>query len=266
MPSSRAATVTSLEPWPSAMSIFRPRAQRSSAVERDSRPTPLAASRPPRCRPIASQASPCRSHRSSVCAKSRAVTSTSAPRCSSARTIGRMTSTCGELVRSTQTRIADRGDDLARLLGRQDGAHGDRQVGAGGLVGAGQRAVVRVLAHRRLQVGGHAVVGLVADAGRLQRGRQLVGRGRGGSRTGARRGRRAAAGGRRARRAPLPRSGRPRRGGRRPSPPGAGAARAGSPPAGRRAASCGPRARTSACRASRGTAASARARRSRRRL
>ena len=47
--------------------------------------------------------------------------------------IGRMTSTCGELVRSTQTRIADRGDDLVGLLARQHGAHRDREVRARGL-------------------------------------------------------------------------------------------------------------------------------------
>src|ERR671929_877745 len=113
---------------------------------------------------------PKRSHSPIVCAKSRAVTSTSAPRRSSARMTGRMTSTWGEFVRSTQTRIAHDGDDLVRLLAPEHRAHRDGQVRAGGLVGAGQLAGGRVLGHRRLAVRRHAVVGLVADPGALQRG------------------------------------------------------------------------------------------------
>src|SRR5919108_5164527 len=177
MPSSLAATVTSLEPWPSATSIRRPRAQRASAAERDSRPAPLAAKRPPRWRPIGSAASPWRSARPSVCAKSRAVTSTSAPRRSSARITGRMTSTCGELVRSTQTRIADGGGDLGGLLAREHRAHRDGEVRARRLLGAGQRAGRGVVAHRGLEVGRQPVVRLVADPTGLERRRQLVGPG-----------------------------------------------------------------------------------------
>ena len=48
------AIETSLEPWPSATSIRRPRAQWASASERSTRPSPFAASRPPRWRPIRS--------------------------------------------------------------------------------------------------------------------------------------------------------------------------------------------------------------------
>ena len=226
----------------------------------------MAASRPPRWWPIGSQSMPWRAHSSSVCAKSRAVTSTSTPCRSSARMTGRRTSTCGELVRSTQTRIAHRGHDLGRLLARQHRAHRDREVGTGDLVGAGQRRPpAAYVAHRRLLVdrargsrpsgrsrralsAAASVVGaLVADDVEVPGGLGCPA---------------SARAGRRARRGPRPRSGRPAV--RRPSAQRVevrAAARAGSPPAARRAASCSRRARRSACRASRGSAASARARR-----
>ena len=94
----------SLEPWPSATSILRPLAQRTSAPERCASPSPLAESLPPRWWPIAVWSIWKRSSSPSVCAKSRAVTSTSSPRARSTSITGRMTSTCGELVRSIQTR------------------------------------------------------------------------------------------------------------------------------------------------------------------
>src|SRR4051794_16950469 len=105
MRSSAAATVTSLEPWPSATSKRRPRAQRVSSAERSKKPSAFADSLPPRWRPMASCAIPKRSHSASVCAKSRAVTSTSQPRARRTSITGRMTSTCGEFVRSIQARI-----------------------------------------------------------------------------------------------------------------------------------------------------------------
>src|SRR3954447_2940660 len=169
------ATVTSLLPWPIERSKRLPRAQRSSAVERETRPTPLAATRPPRWRPITSCSMPKRSQRPTVCAKSRAVTRTSSPRARSASMTGRMTRTWGLLVRSTQTRIADGVDDLGHLVALQDGAHRDGEVRARGLVGAGELARGRIGGHRRLAVDGLAVVGLVADAALRQRGGQLVG-------------------------------------------------------------------------------------------
>src|SRR6476469_8999800 len=106
---SAAATVTSFDPWPRARSkrpCERPRrpAQRASAVARDASTTALAATRPPRWRPMTSACSPKRSASPTVCAKSRAVTSTSAPRARSTSTTGRITRTCGLFVRSTQTR------------------------------------------------------------------------------------------------------------------------------------------------------------------
>src|ERR671910_2664382 len=48
---------------------------------------------------------PSRSASPRVCAKSRAVTSTRCPRCSSTPITGRRTTTCGEFVRSTQIRM-----------------------------------------------------------------------------------------------------------------------------------------------------------------
>src|SRR6476659_1553346 len=122
---SAAATVTSFEPWPRARSkrpCERPRrpAQRASAVARDASPTASAATRPPRWRPMTSTWSPKRSASPTVCAKSRAVTSTSAPRARSTSTTGRITRTCGLFVRSTQTRTgrvasASRGRVVATL-------------------------------------------------------------------------------------------------------------------------------------------------------
>src|SRR3954469_20784656 len=94
----------SLDPWPSATSILRPLAQRVSAPERCASPSPLADSLPPRWWPIAVWSIWKRSSRPSVCAKSRAVTSTSSPRRRRASITGRMTRTCGEFVRSIQTR------------------------------------------------------------------------------------------------------------------------------------------------------------------
>src|SRR3954447_893185 len=94
----------SLEPWPSATSIPRPLAQRTSAPERCASPNPLAESRPPRWWPIAVWSIPKRSSSPSVWAKSRAVTSTSSPRARRTSITGRMTRTCGEFVRSIQTR------------------------------------------------------------------------------------------------------------------------------------------------------------------
>ena len=89
-----------------ATSKRRPRAQRSSAALRDTRPSPLDASRPPRWRPTAVCSMPKRSQSSSVCAKSRAVTSTSCPSPRMISISGRITSTCGLLVRSTQMRTS----------------------------------------------------------------------------------------------------------------------------------------------------------------
>ena len=89
---------------PSPRRSARGRAQRASAPLRLSRPSPCWRSRPPRWRPMAVWAMPKRSHSSSVWAKSRAVTSTSCPSSRMASISGRMTSTWGQLVRSTQTR------------------------------------------------------------------------------------------------------------------------------------------------------------------
>ena len=61
--------------------------------------------RPPWC-PITSASSPCSSSSCSVCAYSRAVISTVWPRARSRATSGANTGTCGELVMSTQTRMA----------------------------------------------------------------------------------------------------------------------------------------------------------------
>src|SRR3954447_18090107 len=109
MRSAAAATVTSFEPWPSARSNRRPRAHRTSAVARDASPSALAATRPPRWRPMTSTRSPKRSASPTVCAKSRAVTSTSAPRARRPSITGRRTRTCGLFVRSTQTRTGRKG-------------------------------------------------------------------------------------------------------------------------------------------------------------
>src|SRR3954469_21271255 len=109
MRSAAAATVTSFEPWPSARSNRRPRAHRTSAVARDARPSAFAATRPPRWRPMTSTRSPKRSASPTVCAKSRAVTSTSAPRARRPSITGRRTRTCGLFVRSTQTRTRRKG-------------------------------------------------------------------------------------------------------------------------------------------------------------
>src|SRR5919198_4651345 len=169
MPSRRAATVTSLEPCPSARSNgpLR-RAQRASAAERSARPTALAPRRAPRWRPMTSQSTPRRRARSTVCAKSRAVTRTSAPRDRSTATIGRRTRTWGLLVRSTQIRIAHRGDDLVDLVARERRRDGEREMGAGQLVGERQLGAVRVLRHRRLAVDRRAVVAARPDAGGVQ--------------------------------------------------------------------------------------------------
>src|SRR5438105_7562508 len=121
-----AATLPSLEPWPSATSkpperFLRAssRAQRTSAAEREASPRAFAASRSPRWRPTASCSIPKRSHRAIVCAKSRAVTRTSCPSARMRSISGRITSTCGLLVRSTQTRMpADANGPAARLSGR----------------------------------------------------------------------------------------------------------------------------------------------------
>ena len=103
------------------------------------------------------------------------------------------------------------------------------------LLGAGQRAGGRVPAHRRLAVGRHPVVRLVADPGRLQRRRQLV-RARVADHVQVPR--RLAHGAREIDQLAEPLRLIERRRGRRrpPSRPGAAAARAGSPPAARPAA------------------------------
>src|SRR3954467_7309460 len=175
MRSSRAATVTSLEPWPSARSNgpLR-RAQRTSAPERWARPRALAATRPPRWRPMTSCSMPKRSHSCTVWAKSRAVTRTCAPRSRSTSMTGRMTSTCGLLVRSTQIRIAHGRHDLVDLAAAHGRGHRQGQVRARQLVGRGQLDVPEG-GHRRLAVDGGAVVGARPDAGRAERGDQVVG-------------------------------------------------------------------------------------------
>src|SRR5207247_7573995 len=146
------------EPCPSAMSKRRPRAQRASAVEREARPMPFAARRPPRWRPMTSQSMPKRSQSPTVWAKSRAVTRTSAPRARSASITGRSTSTCGLFVRSTQTRIAYRAHDLVDLLARDRRADRDGEVRARGLIGSRELGSGAELRHRRLAVDGHAGV------------------------------------------------------------------------------------------------------------
>ena len=103
---SHAATLMSFELCPIATSKRRPRAQRSSAALRETSPSPFEASRPPRWRPTAVWSIPKRSHSSSVWAKSRAVTSTSCPSARMISISGRMTSTCGLFVRSTQMRTS----------------------------------------------------------------------------------------------------------------------------------------------------------------
>src|SRR5919204_901530 len=170
MRSRRAATVTSLEPWPSARSKgpLR-RAQRTSADERSASPTALDATRAPRWRPMTSQSTARRCASSTVWAKSRAVTRTSAPRERSTAITGRSTRTWGLLVRSTQIRIADRGDDLVDLVARERRGDGEREMGAGQLVGERQLGAVGVLRHRGLAVDRSAVVAACADAGRVQR-------------------------------------------------------------------------------------------------
>src|SRR5947209_6131905 len=105
----------SFEPWPSATSKSRPLAQRTRAAERDTRPTAVAPRRPPRWRPISVCGIANRRHSSSVCANARAVTSTRWPRRASSSITGRITSTCGELVRSTQTFSARSGGILSTL-------------------------------------------------------------------------------------------------------------------------------------------------------
>ena len=70
------------------------------------RPIAFELMRSPRWRPMAVCSIPKRSHSSSVWEKSRAVTLTSCPSARSSSISGRMTSTWGLLVRSTQTRIA----------------------------------------------------------------------------------------------------------------------------------------------------------------
>src|SRR6202042_2374737 len=94
----------SLEPWPRARSKSRPRAQCTSARDRAARPRALSTSPAPRWRPIAVCSISNRCNSPSVWAKSRAVTCTEWPRARSCSITGRITSTCGELVRSTQTR------------------------------------------------------------------------------------------------------------------------------------------------------------------
>ena len=104
----------------------RGRARRRTCARAPSaraRPSARPARRPwrPACRRGGGR-SPCasipkRSSSPSVCAKSRAVTSTSSPRRRSASITGRMTSTCGEFVRSIQTRIAPLGQ-FAQVLVR----------------------------------------------------------------------------------------------------------------------------------------------------
>src|SRR4029450_940218 len=169
MRSRRAATVTSLEPWPSARSKgpLR-RAQRTSAAERSARPTALATSRAPRWWPMTSQSTPRRSASSTVCAKSRAVTRTSAPRARSTAMTGRRTRTWGLFVRSTQIRIAHRGDDFVDLVARERRRDGKREMGAGQLVGERQLDAVGVRRHRLLAMDRRAVVAARPDAGGVE--------------------------------------------------------------------------------------------------
>src|SRR3954451_6357716 len=169
MRSRRAATVTWLEPWPRARSNgpLR-RAQRASAAERSARPTALAPSRAPRWWPMTSQSTPRRSASSTVWAKSRAVTRTSAPRARSTAMTGRSTRTWGLLVRSTQMRIAHRGDDLVDLVARERRRDGQREMGAGQLVGERQLDALGVRCHRLLAVDRRAVVAAGTDARRVE--------------------------------------------------------------------------------------------------
>src|SRR6478609_4157229 len=176
MRSRRAATLTSLEPCPSARS--KPpwrRAQRVSARDRSTRPSALAASRLPRWRPMTSCSIPKRSHSATVCAKSRAVTRTSSPRARSTSMTGRMTRTCGLLVRSIQTRIAHGADDLVDLIARERRGDREREVRAGKLVGERQLDAGAPYGHRGLAVHGRAVVAAGVDVAGGERRLELVG-------------------------------------------------------------------------------------------
>ena len=106
MRSSAAAIVMSLEPWPSARSKRRPRAHRVSASDRSAEPARLGADPAAAVAPDRGVRDPePLEHSSSVWAKSRAVTSTSWPRARRLAITGRITSTWGEFVRSTQILI-----------------------------------------------------------------------------------------------------------------------------------------------------------------
>ncbi len=117
----------------------------------------------PRWRPITVCSIPNRSLSPSVCAKSRAVTSTSCPRARRSSITGRRTSTCGELVKSIQTFTPSR-SQLPRQPARRPShalelgawkhrAHRQRKVGARQLVGRAQLGGgPGVRAHRGLAV------------------------------------------------------------------------------------------------------------------
>ena len=188
---------------------------------------------------------------------------------SSGSITGRSTSTCGELVRSTQTRTVgsrqavarDRRDDLAGLLGAEHGADRQCDILGGQRVGDRQRGLIAdERRHRRLAVQRHAVVAAGLHAGVGERAQQLVGARMGDDVQvpGRGRRRRERPGGRRGRPGRPRRRPRRRAGARRTSRRARAAGRAGSPPAARPGASCSRPARTSPCRASRGSAAPAR--------
>ena len=224
------------------------------------RPSALAATRPPRWRPTTVGSMPNRSQSWSVCAKSRAVTSTSWPRARSSSITGRRTSTCGLFVRSIQTRISvrpwvrshsvgerplgarrlDRGDDLDGLRRLSTGLIGiARWVAAASSVpGSGAPAGYRRIAG--CAVDRRAVVGARADPHAFERGAERLGvrmadhvevPGRVGALHRARQRRRA-------RRGPRPRSAARPCGGRRTSRRARAAARAAGRPGARRGASC----------------------------
>ena len=98
--------VRSYEPCASARSKPRPFAQARSARSRETSERALPSRERPPWRPITSASSPCSSSSCSVCAYSRAVISTVSPRARSRAISGANTGTCGELVMSTQTRMA----------------------------------------------------------------------------------------------------------------------------------------------------------------
>src|SRR6476660_5932111 len=106
MRSARATIGRSFEPWAAARSKRgRPRAQRQSAVDRPARLRSLPPADRPPCAPTASASMPASCASSRVCAKSRAVTSTSWPAARNRCTSGRKTTGWAGAERSIQILI-----------------------------------------------------------------------------------------------------------------------------------------------------------------